>query len=59
MATGAARRMMSRRADLEGKTMLEANLFRRFLITDRFRSLRSLREKVQAMMDTLCPCGLE
>lgn len=32
--------------------MLEANLLRRFLNTDRFKSVRMQRENVQAMMDS-------
>lgn len=32
--------------------MLEANLLRRFLQTDRFKSVRMQRENVQAMMDS-------
>ncbi|CAM9472942.1 unnamed protein product [Ectocarpus fasciculatus] len=46
------RKMVFGRAYLEVKSMLEANLLRRFLNTDRFKSVRMQRENVQAMMDS-------
>ncbi|CAM9881255.1 unnamed protein product [Ectocarpus sp. 13 AM-2016] len=46
------RRLIFGRAYLEVKSMLEANLLRRFLNTDRFKSVRMQRENVQAMMDS-------
>ncbi|CAM9348392.1 unnamed protein product [Ectocarpus fasciculatus] len=46
------RRMVFGPAYLEVKSMLEANLLRRFLNTDRFKSVRMQRENVQAMMDS-------
>ncbi|CAM9432746.1 unnamed protein product [Ectocarpus fasciculatus] len=46
------RRMVFAQAYLEVKSMLEANLLRRFLNTDRFKSVRMQRENIQAMMDS-------
>ncbi|CAM9457898.1 unnamed protein product [Ectocarpus sp. 13 AM-2016] len=46
------RRMVFKRSYLEVKRMLEANLLRRFLNTDQFKSVRKQRENVQAMMDS-------
>ncbi|CBJ33441.1 expressed unknown protein [Ectocarpus siliculosus] len=46
------RRLIFGRAYLEVKSMLEANLLRRFLNTDRFKSVRMQRENVQTMMDS-------
>ncbi|CAM9379421.1 unnamed protein product [Ectocarpus sp. 6 AP-2014] len=46
------RRMVFKRSYLEVKSMLEANLLRRFLNTDQFKSVRKQRENVQAMMDS-------
>ncbi|CAB1121467.1 unnamed protein product [Ectocarpus sp. CCAP 1310/34] len=46
------RRLVFGRAYLEVKSMLEANLLRRFLNTDRFKSVRTQRENVQTMMDS-------
>ncbi|CAN0423690.1 unnamed protein product [Ectocarpus sp. 12 AP-2014] len=45
-------RLIFGRAYLEVKSMLEANLLRRFLNTDRFKSVRMQRENVQIMMDS-------
>ncbi|CAM9489328.1 unnamed protein product [Ectocarpus sp. 12 AP-2014] len=54
------RRMIFSPAYLEVKSMLEANLLRRFLNTDRFKSVRMQRENVQAMMDSppMLPAGV-
>ncbi|CAM9379275.1 unnamed protein product [Ectocarpus sp. 6 AP-2014] len=54
------RRMIFSPAYLEVKSMLEANLLRRFLNTDRFKSVRMQRENVQAMMDSppMLPVGV-
>ncbi|CAB1121470.1 unnamed protein product [Ectocarpus sp. CCAP 1310/34] len=46
------RRMVFKRSYLAVKSMLEANLLRRFLNTDQFKSVRKQRENVQAMMDS-------
>lgn len=47
-----ADRMVFRQAYVEVRQMLEANLLRRFLSTDRFKNLRMQRENMQAMMDS-------
>lgn len=39
-------------AYVEVRQMLEANLLRRFINTEQFRSLRVQRENIQAMMDS-------
>lgn len=50
--TISAFRMVFKRSYLEVKSMLEANLLRRFLNTDQFKSAKKQRENVQAMMDS-------
>ena len=39
-------------AYVEVRQMLEANLLRRFLNTDRFKSVREQRENIQLLMDS-------